>query len=138
MSGAAPRIKGIVVSLGGVDHVVPPLTLGALEDHEEQIAAIDTLPRNAQLRLIVDLAHRSLVRNYPDLDRRAVAELVDVANAHQVYAALMASSIPAQDPAAPGEPGAVASGTGWPSTPTSPPVSAGPSSTAGTTSPSTS
>lgn len=138
MSGAAPRIKGIVLCLGGVDHVVPPLTLGALEDHDEQIAAIDTLSSSAQLRLIVDLAHRALVRNYPDLDRRAVAEMLDLTNAHQVYAAVMGNSIPAPEPATPGEPGAVAGGTGWPSTPTSPPVSAGPSSTAGTTSPSTS
>lgn len=135
MSGAGLMHKGQPIKLGGVVYTIPPLSLGAVELYEEQLDKMESLPRTQQLRLIVDVAHAALRRNYPEITRAAVAELVDLANANQVYAAVMAVTVPAADPEASkaGELGAMADGTGSTSTPTSPPVLGTPSPTAEST-----
>ncbi len=131
---SAPKYKGVQVDLGGQLYTVPPLTLGAIEDNEERIRNVEILPHTEQLRLTIDLAHAALRRNYPELTRDEVRELIDLGTAGAVYAAVMSVSVPKADP---GEAPAVASGTGQPSTPTSQPASAGPSTTAASESPST-
>lgn len=135
MTGRALLHKGQPFTLGGVDLIIPPLSLGALELYGEQLEQIETLPRLAQLRLITDVAHAALCRNYPEMTRAQVAELLDLSNANQVHAAVMAAAIPLPDPEAakPGEAGAMADGTGSTSTPTSPPVLGTPSPTAEST-----
>jgi hypothetical protein len=135
MTGAGLMHKGQPIELGGVVYTIPPLSLGAVELYEEQLEQMESLPRAAQLRLIVDVAFAAMRRNYPAMTRAEVAELVDLANANQVYAAVMASTIPAVDPEASkaGELGAMTDGTGSTSTPTSPPVLGTPSPTAEST-----
>lgn len=137
MSGAL-KFRGVHLTLGGVVYVMPALSLGAFEEHGEAMERIDQLPRKEQLSLTLTLAHRALQRNYPEMTREQVGELVDVHNASEVYAACLGASIPAKEADDAGEGGVMVGGTGSPSTPTSPPVSDGPSSTAESASPSTS
>lgn len=130
-----PTFPGVSFTLGTKSFVVPPLSLGAIEEFEERINKFDEQPTIVQIRLTVDLAHRALRRNYPDLERAELAELVDMRSAYQLFAAIMGiSGLELVDPATVGKAPAPASdGTGSPSTPISPPVSAGPSSTAEST-----
>lgn len=80
-------IRGITLNLGGTDYIVPPLSLGALEELQERIQAFDgTL---AAAGTVVDCAHRALRRNYPDLTRDQVADMIDVGDFQDVMEAVM-------------------------------------------------
>jgi len=132
MSGT-PRFKGVAIELGGTTYIVPPLTLGSFEDHADAIKGFDpTAPTPASVRLVVDLLTAALRRNYPEMTRDTVRDLVDLQTMVPVMYALMGVSGAVEG--GEGNPGATArAGTGSLSTPSSPPVSAGPSSTAAST-----
>jgi hypothetical protein len=128
----ALRFKGVALELGGDTFVVPPLTLGAFEDHADALRSFDGQPSVANVRMVVDLLTRALQRNYPDITRDEVRERVDLQSMSAVMFALMGVSGATE--AAAGNTGATATlGTGSPSMPASPPVSDGPSSTAAST-----
>lgn len=83
-------IKGITLTLGdGKSYVVPPLTLGALEDNQEALAkgGADLSPES--VRAIIDIALAALQRNYPDMTREHVRGLLDVGNMTEVFLAVM-------------------------------------------------
>ena len=81
-------IKGIPVAVGDQTFIVPALTLGALERLADKI---DTLgPGDA-----IDIVHTALGRNYPDLTRDQVAEMVDADNLSTFVAAAMARPVAA-------------------------------------------
>lgn len=84
------RIPGITLRLADGDYVVPPLSLGALEQLQSQIASFTGNVLDAgQVATVIDATHAALRRNYPDLTRDAVAELIDVGNMVEVFEALM-------------------------------------------------
>lgn len=84
------KVKGIPVELGGVTFIVPPLSLGALEQLQAGIAGFtgDVFDK-AQIALVIDAALAALKRNYPDITREQVAECIDVANMPEVFEAVM-------------------------------------------------
>lgn len=129
-----PRHAGVPIDLDGTPHVLPPLTLGAIEDYEARIKQAGAAPPPG---LVIDLLHRALRRNYPELTREQVAEGVDLQGMAAAFRSLMGvSGFAARvEDGGEGNPTATAPGTGAPSMPTSPPVSAGASSTAASTSP---
>lgn len=84
------RIKGVTVELNGVDYVIPPIALGALEQLQERIGTFDGNAMDAkQISTVIDCAHAALKRNYPDLTREEVADLIDISNMNEVFAAVM-------------------------------------------------
>ena len=83
-------MKGIKLTLGdGAEYVVAPLTLGALEDLQEKIEAVDGTMTAANISTIIDVTTASLKRNYPDMTREQVRDLVDVENMGDVFEACM-------------------------------------------------
>jgi hypothetical protein len=76
-------IAGREIELGGTVYIVPPLSLGALERLEDRLKMAPTPG------LIVDVVTASLTRNYPDITRERVAELVDTDNCAGIFAAIM-------------------------------------------------
>ena len=129
---SAPRYAGVQVQLGGTAYVLPPLTLGALEEFDERIKAFEAAPLVEQVQTVVDLVHRALKRNYPELQRAELTELMDVSNMFDLFVAVLrVSGLIQGDDAEKARAMVRAAGTGSPSTPISPPVSDGPSSTAG-------
>ncbi|WP_428421967.1 hypothetical protein [Methylibium sp.] len=129
MSG--PRYAGVEILLDGTPHIVPPLTLGAIEDFQDRLASAGARP---DVGLVIDLLTRGLKRNYPDITREAVREGIDLGAMYQIFNSVLgASGFTAE--ADEGNAVATASGTGAPSMPTSSPASDGPSSTAASTSP---
>lgn len=84
------KVKGIPVELGGDVLIVPPLSLGSLEQLQAGIAGFtgDVFDK-AQIALVIDAALAALRRNYPEMTRERVAEFIDVANMPEVFEALM-------------------------------------------------
>jgi hypothetical protein len=85
-------IPGIPMILGdGKEYTIPPLTLGALEDLQDRIDKVAGLDKES-IAAMIDVTHASLRRNYPELTRAEVRELVDVANMQDVFEAAMDAS----------------------------------------------
>lgn len=78
-------IKGIEVEIGGTVYTVPPLSLGAIERFEGKLAR----PTSSD---IIDIALAALGRNYADLTRDKVADIIDVENCGRVFEAIMGVS----------------------------------------------
>ncbi len=86
-------IKGIPFELGDRTLVVPPLSLGTLEAMEEQLGAFRGDASDAkQISTALDCVTAALKRNYPDITREQVADMVDLANMSEVMQAVMDAS----------------------------------------------
>lgn len=142
MMSSNPTHKGQRLELGGRTYIVPAMNAGTIEDFEDRIAALEQGREPRPAMLVVDLLHRCLRRNYPDIDRDFVRDHVDLDNWCEIFAMVMGQSGYrqwAELEAAQGNERALQilatlkGGAGAPSTPTSPPVSDGPSSTAAST-----
>ena len=84
------KIKGIKFDFGSEELVIPPLSLGALEQLKADIEAFTGDARdNKQLATVIDAAYAALRRNYPDMTREQVAELIDLANFIDVFDCVM-------------------------------------------------
>ena len=82
-------IKGIDMELGGKVWTIPPLNLGALEGLEARLQNFTGGLDAASISLVLDAAFMALRRNYRDISREQVAEIVDVANMEAVMEAVM-------------------------------------------------
>lgn len=136
---STPRYKGVPVVLGDTTYVLPAMNAGTFEDYEDRINALQAGQEPRPVGLVVDLVHRSLRRNYPELERDMVREHVDLDNWAELFAMVMGESGYKQWAELEARQGnaralqilkAMSPGTGAPSTPTSPLPSDGPSSTA--------
>ncbi len=76
---------------GGKTYVVPPLSLGALERLQGKLASLSSASATdpESIKTVVDAAHSALKRNYPEMTRDEVAELVDLGNMHEVINCVM-------------------------------------------------
>lgn len=82
--------KGIPVVLGEQTFIVPPLALGALEQLQDRVASFNGDIRDAaQVATVIDAGHAALKRNYPEITREEVADLIDVGNMAEVFEAVM-------------------------------------------------
>jgi hypothetical protein len=119
-------LLGATIALAGRDYVVPPLTLGQLRRLAADIGCIGEhggLLDSEAIGAVVRIVTAALQRNYPELDERAVEEMLDLGNAGEVLSAVLAGS-GLRRGAGPGE-AAAAAGDGTRSTASSPPPSAG-------------
>lgn len=84
------KYAGITLNLGGVDYVMPPISLGALEQLQARVGDFTgDVTDSKQVSTVIDSAHASLIRNYPEITREEVAELIDIGNMADVFAAVM-------------------------------------------------
>jgi hypothetical protein len=84
------KIKGITFNLAGDDYEIPPLSLGDLERLQDKIAAVKEGSMDVgTVSTILDATHAALRRNYPDVTREQVADMVDVSNMADVFRAVM-------------------------------------------------
>lgn len=97
MSAGVVKVKGVEVELGGTVYVVPPLSLAALEQLEDRVARFDGNVFDREQRAIaLDIIHAALRRNYPEMAREALSEMIDLGNMLAMVQAVMgASQIPA-------------------------------------------
>lgn len=75
---------------GREDLIIPPLSLGALETLQARIGTLQAGATDPEsIKTIVDATHAALKRNYPELTRADVAELVDLGNMVEVIQSVM-------------------------------------------------
>lgn len=83
-------IKGISFDFGEKTLVIPPISLGALEQLQEQLTEFNgNALDKKQLSTVIEAAHAALRRNYPELTREEVGELIDLANFMEVFDCVM-------------------------------------------------
>lgn len=82
-------IKGIKFDFGSCVLVLPPMSLGAIENMQERLESYTGGTSKEDLAVVVDAATAALRRNYPEMTRAQVGELIDLANVHEVFEALM-------------------------------------------------
>jgi hypothetical protein len=92
--GGTIKIQGVEEDFGvagGQKYIVPPLSLGSLELLQDRLEALqkDSPTSPESIRTIIDATHAALLRNYPDLARETVANLIDVSNMHDVMASVL-------------------------------------------------
>jgi hypothetical protein len=85
-------VKGVSLELGdGNAYVLPPLTLGALEILQDKLntnysgGALDP----EYIKTVIDAAHLALRRNYPDITRDQVKEIIGLENMEVVFKAVL-------------------------------------------------
>ena len=84
------RVKGIELTFGDRKLVVPPIALGALEQLQQRISQFTGDVRDAgQIATVIDAAFASLKRNYPEITREEVGDMVDVGNMAEVFESVM-------------------------------------------------
>lgn len=98
--GAIDGARGLPVVLAdGRTYLVPPFTLGQLAEHKglvEHLRApflyMGQDDHREKLERLVDALHVALARNYPDLTREQVLDLVDMRNALELIAAIQGAN----------------------------------------------
>jgi hypothetical protein len=89
-------IEGEVVNLGGKPYTVPALTLRQIKALGGKIQALSGLnplsADEAALDPLLDVAHAALSRNYPDLKREEMDDLVDLRNVLPLVNAILNTS----------------------------------------------
>jgi hypothetical protein len=94
-TATAPRFKGQSIELGGQEYIVPPLALGAVKEllpRIQGLRSIDGIPSADDLDTMIDTVHAAIVRNYPDLSREALLEMLDLGNIKAVFPMIMGRS----------------------------------------------
>lgn len=114
-----PKIPGIKLNLGGEEFIVPPLNLKALRVLQSKLEAFTGGTDAESIDTVIDAMHAALCRNYPNMTRDQVEEIIGLENMEEAMQAVMDISgllrkkQEAEAMAAPGEPS-----TGANSTPT--------------------
>jgi hypothetical protein len=84
------KVKGIPVNIGGETYIVPPLSLGALEQLQDRITKFSgNVGDRDQIATVIDAAHAALRRNYPDISRETVADGIGLEGMNEVFGAVM-------------------------------------------------
>jgi len=85
-----PKYAGITLNLGGTDYILPPISLGALEQLQTRVSEFKgDVNDGKQVSTVIDSALASMQRNYPDITREQVADMIDIGNMADVFAAVM-------------------------------------------------
>jgi hypothetical protein len=96
-------IPGTIVSMGGQEWTVPPLSLAQLRavmPRVQQLAGLDANQMgDAQLQALVEIVTSALQRNYPEITTAKVEDIVDLGNALPVLNAILGGiKLPAAEP----------------------------------------
>lgn len=80
--------RGTEKTIAGHKLIFAPLPLGAIEKYQDQLSG-----GNVPIATILDIAHISLKRNYPEITRDFIAdEILDLANMEEVLGLVTSSS----------------------------------------------
>lgn len=84
------KVRGVFFDFGnGAGLIIPPLNLKALESLGDGLSNIESGNALSQLRVVVDATYLSLKRNYPEIEREEIAEMIDLGNMVEVLQCVM-------------------------------------------------
>jgi hypothetical protein len=96
MAESSPRFEGELVELGGKEFVVPALSLRQIRELAPKLDQLDSdaagLPSVDQISIVVDVLHAALSRNYPELTKEDLVDLIDLGNMSALIKAAMRTS----------------------------------------------
>lgn len=81
------KVKGVTIEFANGPMVVPPLSLASVELLQDRLTNYSGTLKD--VTLVIDSLHAALKRNYPDIAREEVADMVDVSNMKDVMMAVM-------------------------------------------------
>jgi hypothetical protein len=85
------------VTFGDEQYRVPALGFGALRELQENIKKLAIVPGGApsmeQMDIVVGIVHSALRRNYPDMARGDVEDMLDIENYQRVLEAVLKMSL---------------------------------------------
>jgi len=82
-------LPGIEVILGGTNYLVPPLSLGNLEIFQHRLKTFEGGLDPASVSTVIDVTLAAINRNYPDMTRERLGEIMDVSDMADVMLAVM-------------------------------------------------
>lgn len=88
-------LDGVLVDLGGRKFTVPPLNLKALKSLApkiENLKVMKEIPTPEQIDDIVDILHAAFARNYPEITKEDLLDLVDLGNLLRIFPAVLTNS----------------------------------------------
>lgn len=96
---AAPGVlfRGLPIKLGGVDYVLPALSIGGLFEAKDLMHSIDSSAIDDFVQLgnaFTDVLHIALQRNYPDLPKQLLLDTLDWPTVIELYHTLLRISLP--------------------------------------------
>lgn len=80
--------RGTILAIDGIDWYFAPLSLGALELLLPKLQNFT----EQDIGTVIDVAHKSLKRNYPEITREEVADMIYMDQLQDVVAAVMSVS----------------------------------------------
>lgn len=83
------KFRGITVEMDGKTMVVPPLSLGAMEQMQARLEAFEGGTDPQSIRTVIDATHEAMKRNYPEITREFIAENLDLGNMEDFMRAVM-------------------------------------------------
>lgn len=90
-----PRHDGLVVHMDGRDWTIPPLTLAQLrgnQDHLRKVLEITPFSTPEEMDPAIHMIHLAMTRNYPELTREGLEDMLDLGNVGRVWLAICAMS----------------------------------------------
>lgn len=88
--------EGVKVTLGRQTYIVPALTIRQVRQHRATLNAMSALatrePTEDEIGGMIDVAHAALSRNYPDMDKAQLEDVVDLNNLKHLMAAVVGQS----------------------------------------------
>jgi hypothetical protein len=94
-------LEGTKCNLGGRDFIVPPLNIKALRILGPRFAELQSAAecgnlaemfQGEKLDTLLDVVHAAISRNYPEVTREELEDLVDLGNLEPVFRAVCAQS----------------------------------------------
>ena len=90
MKTESTKYQGISYNFGGRFLVIPALSLGAMEQLQDRLSAMgDDLSSPEYIGTVIDTVHAALGRNYPDMTRAEIADLIDLENMQEAMQCAM-------------------------------------------------
>ena len=86
------KVRGVKIPMNGVDYVVPPMNLKTMQMMQDQLAAYDSTTGMQQLAVAVDIIQAAMRRNYPEITKDELMEMVDLGNMVEVMDAVMGAT----------------------------------------------
>lgn len=84
-----PKIPGIKLNLGGEELIVPPLNLKALRVLQGKLENYAGGTDSESIETVIEAMHAALSRNYPEMTRDQVEEIIGLENMEEAMQAVM-------------------------------------------------
>ena len=89
-------IEGVQISLGGKEYIVPALNFRQLRELKEPMSKLNAtangIPDDVAFDAGLSIIEAAIKRNYPDITREQVEEMIDLSNFKIILPAIMGAS----------------------------------------------